>query len=380
MADRGHRVLVLTGLDGPDDRHNGSDVLRLLKVPPWTGHQPRTLKSVFRQVNRRQIFRRNKSIANVVAAEFQPDVVLIWQFEGIGIGLAQELQMIGRPVVYNVEDYLLCDSMTRLRTDPNLLWRLGRRWIYGVRPHALDTSELIFASEGLKNDYIASGFVSPQMTVIHNGIDSKYISKHYGSVGSGRRLLYAGRIDPVKGVDIAIKALANLNSEEKSRFSLDIVGEGPAEYVEKLQSLARSLEISELLRFVGPKDREALMKLYQEYDILLFPSVCSEAFGMTVIEAMARGVPVIASERGGPTEIITHMEDGLLVEPENPSAFAQGVRLLCNRPGLRKRMGEKAIAKVRSKFTLERNVAQVEELLHRVICSSACENMEGASI
>lgn len=279
LGERGHRVIVLAGSDGLDYRDKGSKVLKLLKVPPWTGYQPRTLKSVYRQIKRRNIFRYNKLIACAVAKAFQPDIVMVWQFEDIGIGLVQELQGLGIPIVYNVGDYLLCDSMTRMQKDLNPLWRLGRRWIYGVKPHELDTSNLIFSSEVLKSHYVARGFSNAQVKVIHNGIDSKYIVEHPGKVGAGRRLLYAGRIDQVKGVDVAIKALAILKSGEKDRFTLDIVGVGSAEYVGKLKELARRLNIGEFLRFIGPKDRGTLIGLYQHYDILLFPSVQPKGSG-----------------------------------------------------------------------------------------------------
>ena len=72
------------------------NLLRLLKVAPWKGHQPRTLNSVFRQLKRRNIFRYNSIIAREVVENFHPDVIMVWQFADIGISLVQGLQEYGR--------------------------------------------------------------------------------------------------------------------------------------------------------------------------------------------------------------------------------------------------------------------------------------------
>ena len=179
-------------------------------------------------------------------------------------------------------------------------------------------------------------------------------------------MLYAGRLHPTKGVEVAIKVLAILNSQDDRKYTLDIAGTGQQEYVEKLKTIGSDLHLNGHLRFLGHLSRDSLMKHYQSYSILLFPSVYPEAFGLTVIEAMAKGVPVIASKRGGPLDIITHMEDGLLVEPENPKAFAEGVNLLESRPELRKKIAENAIKKIKRKFTLETHVEKTEKVLFKI--------------
>jgi len=375
LSARGHQVRILTGSEGLSEVEENSNVIRLLTRIPTEGYQSIRPAYVLRQLRRRRIYRENCEKARAAAQAFEPRVVFVWQFDSFGIGTVQGLQRLGIPTVFNLGDVCLCELLMRLERDPNLFWRVGRRWLYGINVRELDTSHLILASEELKAYYLQRGFREEQMTVIRNGIDSKYIAEGPPESGSGNALLYVGRIVPEKGVDIAIRALAVLNSAERGQFMLDVGGAGPEEYGGKLKDLGRSLNVGESLRFLGPKDWEALMGLYADYDVLLFPSVCHEGFGLAVIEAMSQGVPVIAANRGGPKEIITHMADGLLVEPEKAEAFAEGVKLLANRPDLRSRMAERALRKVRDKFTLETSIGLTEQLLLRVIDQKNCQGV-----
>ena len=319
-----------------------------------------------RQIGRKRIFQNNCSIACRVAQDFSPDVAYIWQFDAIGIGLVQGLQRLAIPIVFNVGDSLLCDLMGLLRKDPHSFWRILRRALYGINVKELDTSHLIAVSGQLKEYYLQRGFNASAITVIHNGIDSSYIVSRPLKAGTGRKLLYAGRLDPTKGVDCAIRALAMLKSYKKGPFTLDIVGGGNSKYVGELKSLARMLDVERYLKFLGPTEREVLIGLYDEYDLLLFPSVWFEGFGLTIVEAMARGVPVVASNRGGPKDIISHMKDGLLVEPGQPKALTEAIGLLAERNDLREQFAKGAIKKVREQFTIEKTVDETENMLARI--------------
>jgi len=281
--------------------------------------------------------------------------------------MIQGVQRLGVPTVFNVEDYSLHAVVLRLRNDPNIFWRVSRRWLYNVKVNKLDVSRLIIASEELKKFYSKEGFPEDHMTVIHNAIDSEHIAEVPPQMGLGNKLLYAGRIHPTKGIEVAIRALAILNAENKGRFTLDVVGTGDDDYIARLANLGISLSLGEALRFIGERDRKTLLGLYQEYDIVLFPSVWHEPFGLTVVEAMAKGIPVVAINRGGPKNIIANMVDGVLVESEDPEIFAGGVRLLANNPELRSRMAASAIKKVREEFNLEKHAFLTEKLLIEVV-------------
>ena len=286
---RGHQVCVLTSSVNSSYIEKDMRVLRILKSFPLEGYQSLQPIYILRQLKRRKVYQGNRLIAQGIAREFKPQVIMVWQFDSLGFGLIYGLQKLGIPIVFNVEDYGLHAIVSRLRKDPNPFWRMARRRLYQVHVDDLDISHLIMASEELKDFYINEGFPEDHITVVHNAIDSEYIAEKSPKLGLGNKLLYAGRIHPTKGIEIAIKALAILNAGTKGRFTLDIVGTGEIDYVRKLADLGRSLSLEASLQFLGPKDREVLIDLYREYDMLLFPSVWHEPFGLTVIEAMARG-------------------------------------------------------------------------------------------
>lgn len=362
LSKRGHEVLILTSDDNKKIPNTDENILRLLTCTFTEGYKSLSLRYLSRQMVRRGILRTNCRVALNVAKAFRPAMAYIWQFDAIGIGLAQRLQRLGIPIVFNVGDSILCDLMLLLKNDPNPLWRIMRHFLYGINVKEFDIPYLVFVSEQLKKYYVQRGFTEGVMTVIPNGIDPKFLAESPPQLGSGNKILFAGRIDPTKGAELALEALALLRSRE-SHFKLDFIGEGRPQYINKLSEYARTLGLVNQIRFLGSMPRDTLMQIYQNYDMVLFPSVWFEAFGLTIIEAMSRGVPVVASNRGGPKDIIDHMEDGILVEPEDPKAIVEGITILHGRPDLRLQMGEKAIKKVREKFTLDRSVALIEGFL-----------------
>lgn len=111
---------------------------------------------------------------------------------------------------------------------------------------------------------------------------------------------------------------------------------------------------------------EDVGKFMSSLDIFVLPSDC-EPFGLVLIEAMARGVPVIGTNAGGVPEIITHGETGLLVPPQNPQALADAIYYLICRPLERMQMGETAKIRARQLFDRKQMVRNYEQLYERIL-------------
>lgn len=363
LRERRHVVRVLTGKDEATGSEEDGEVLRLLTVSPTEDFKSFHPTYLVRQLRRRRIFEKNAKIALESAREFSPDVLFVWQFNALGFSILRELQRLSVPIVLSVEDAVLCDLMLLLRDDPHLIWRVARRHLYRVRFEDVHFAHLIIPSEELKSYYSVRGFDERRMTVVHNGIDSRYIRAIPPPPGPGNRLLYAGRVHPTKGLDTAIEAVALLNSTTAEWYTLDVIGDGSLEYRQELENRVRLLGLEGSIRFLGPRARDLLLKLYASYDILLFPSVYLEPFGLTLVEAMSQGVSVIASDRGGPRDIIRHMQDGLLVEPGSAAALANAVRLLAHDAALRAEIAAGGLQRVKDCFTLEKNVLGTEAVL-----------------
>jgi D-inositol-3-phosphate glycosyltransferase len=152
-------------------------------------------------------------------------------------------------------------------------------------------------------------------------------------------LLFVGRLEPIKGVDILLQALANVVARGERPLTLVAGGNLEGDEGQRLVALASSLGLSDDVRFIGAVDQKMLPAFYSAADVCVQPSFY-ESFGMVAIEAMACGLPVVASRAGGLPFSIRDGETGLLVVPGDPSALAGAISALLANPDLRLRMGE----------------------------------------
>lgn len=153
--------------------------------------------------------------------------------------------------------------------------------------------------------------------------------------GEGPLLLFVGRIQPLKGVDVAIRVLASVRARGLSTARLVVIG-GPSggkgeDEVAQLRALVAELELDERTRFVPPQRHELLSSFYRAADFSLVPSM-SESFGLVALEAAACGTPVVASAVGGLTTLVDDGVTGYLVEPRDVEGFADRIESLWRDP------------------------------------------------
>jgi len=172
-------------------------------------------------------------------------------------------------------------------------------------------------------------------------------ARHALNLPSGPVLLFVGRIQPLKGVDVAVRALAELRRPDAL---LLVVGgasglDGGAE-VARVMNLIDELGVRDQVRFVEPQPHHILSTYYRAADIVVVPSR-SESFGLVALEAAACGVPVVASAVGG---LLTLVDDGLtgfLVSGRDPSMFADRIRRILDDPALAASMSVRAAERAR---------------------------------
>jgi D-inositol-3-phosphate glycosyltransferase len=160
-------------------------------------------------------------------------------------------------------------------------------------------------------------------------------------------LLFVGRIQPLKGPDVAVRTLAALDRPDAQ---LVLVGgasglEGDAE-VERLHRLVDELGVRDQVHFVPPQPHHILSTWYRASDVVLVPSR-SESFGLVALEASACGVPVVASGVGGLLTLVDHGESGFLVPGREPEVFARHVAAILDDPELAARLGARGAARSR---------------------------------
>jgi D-inositol-3-phosphate glycosyltransferase len=165
---------------------------------------------------------------------------------------------------------------------------------------------------------------------------------------TGPVLLFVGRIQPLKGLDVAVGALAALG---RSDVTLVAVGgpsgaEGEAE-MRRVQDLVDGLGLADRVRFVAPQPHHLLSTYYRAADVCLVPSR-SESFGLVALEAAACGTPVVAAAVGGLTSIVEDARTGFLIEGRDPADFAKATDELLGDPVLAARMAHAAATRARS--------------------------------
>ena len=186
-----------------------------------------------------------------------------------------------------------------------------------------------------------------------------------------RVLLFAGRLEPLKGAETLLGAVVRLC--EKERFD-DVVtlvigensGDGSADGGERrrLETMAGGHGLGARVRFLGAVEHEDLADYYALADICVVPSR-TETFGLVALEAQALGTPVVASAVGGLTEIIADGETGILVADRHPRAFAEAIASLLDDAALRQQMGEAARLRAGT-FTWARAVERMAAIYGRL--------------
>jgi len=224
------------------------------------------------------------------------------------------------------------------------------------------------------------------VAVIHNPVDLGKFDPAQADRAASRRelgleegtvaLAVVAQLTPWKGQDDAIRALAELRAGGREDVTLLLAGSakfsGPGTqfdnraYERGLHALAAELGVAERVRFLG--ERGDVPQVLAATDVLLLPS-WQEAFGRIAIEAMAMGVPVAATEAGGPAEIVRPGIDGLLLPAREPGAWARGLEPLVASAAERERMGSAGRERARD-FSVPVHAGQVLDAYRRLTSPS----------
>jgi L-malate glycosyltransferase len=238
-------------------------------------------------------------------------------------------------------------------------------------------AELVVANSRYTARWVSTSAPRARVRVVYNGVDTERFSPRPGERDAARAALDAGsslllgvvaQLTPWKGQDTAIQALHLLRAQG-SDARLLLIGSvkfrDPAtrfdneRYVAALHALARDLGMERQVSFLG--ERDDVPQLMSALDVLLVPS-WEEPFGRSVVEAMAMGVPVVATDVGGPVELLQDGDAGVLVSPRAPQGWAQAVARLAGDPALARAMTAAARARVQRCFTVAQHAASMVDV------------------
>jgi D-inositol-3-phosphate glycosyltransferase len=237
----------------------------------------------------------------------------------------------------------------------------------------IDAADVLVASTDDEWKQLAClyGAHHDKLKTLHPGVDHSVFSP--GDRSAARAdlgfadeavMLYVGRIQKLKGLELAIRAAEQLVPalDQPLRFVVAGGASGAAGDIEvaRLRALVRELALDDVVRFVGAVPHEKLPVYYRAADALV---VCShsESFGLTALEAHSCGTPVVGTPVGGLSHVVADERSGFLVDTRDPAVFAARLKTLLADPSLRARFGAAAVAAA-SSFSWDRTAASLQEL------------------
>lgn len=385
LAARGHQMTVLTSRHGGKVAdYPGQLVLRELDLlaeadiyTPFAGTPD----------DRARINQANLATLNRVLAEQRPDVVFAWNLFFLDASLLRALEQGStRTVLMLTDNWLLVmrnpvfvseyfrdvvhgELASPPQPPPPSLWRRAKRWLGGGGKPASQL-EAIFGAAFVRDLYAAGGSTFARHKVIHNGVrqpsqaGGPRVDRSRLVEAGTLRLLFAGRLVDLKGAHTAVVALKLLDPAALgvSRVLLTLLGDSQdAAYMAQLRAAVAASGREADIELRPSVAEAALPDLFDRHDLYLFPSLY-EPFSLTLIHALALGIPTIASAVGGNVEIIQNGDSGVLFAKGNAVALAAAITRLAGDGDLRVRLAEGG-RRSASRFTFERMVGEMAEFL-----------------
>jgi glycosyltransferase involved in cell wall biosynthesis len=274
-----------------------------------------------------------------------------------------------QPLIDGTLGALLAGVKTLVHTDHSREFPDKRRYMFAERLLSHFVYKMVGVSGPTSQDLIKYERISPRKIVtVLNGIDGSYFGvtvdkqkkrMELGIAGVGPVIGLGVRLSEEKGVAYLLRAMPEIIKRYPD-INLVIAGKGVEE--SNLKNEALSLGIEKNTLFIGPRlDMPEVLKVF---DLYVLPSV-REGLPTILLEAMAAGCPIVATDVGGTRMAVTHGESGSLVESKNPGALAREIVRLLGDEQLRNKYAEKGLELFRSNFTAQTMTAQYEKLYLR---------------
>lgn len=285
--------------------------------------------------------------------EFEANVLAFAEREGIAYDMVHSHYWISGSVAtrlcdrWNVPLVAMFHTLGEVKNRARLTEHEGDLRIATERAVTATAERIVVASDHERQLLMTLYGARPEtIAVVPCGVDldlfmpmDKDAARRRLGLRDGERIiLFVGRIEPLKGIDILISAAAQLHEEENFRV-LIVGGDARAEaQIAELRRLAQELDVDHHISFVGAVEHSELPMYYNAADVCVVPSFY-ESFGLVAVESMACGTPVVASRVGGLTTTISDGETGYLIPWRCPEPFAERLELLLDNDELRASFG-----------------------------------------
>jgi glycosyltransferase involved in cell wall biosynthesis len=263
------------------------------------------------------------------------------------------------PLIYGAPAARLARVAGVVHTRHGQSSRASRRQTALVRVVARLADRIVCVSDDSLRLSVAQGIPARKLCRLWNGIDIERFA-YTGPETRGPAVLVA-RLSPEKDIATLLRAVALVVRDEPA-FQLEIAGEGAC--LAELERLASELGVAERVRFLGlVHDVPALLA---RASLFVLPSL-TEGVSLTLLEAMARGLPIVATRVGGNAEVVMDGDTGFLVPTMSPDVLAEKILLLWRDPERARRMGQAGRERVERFFNVRAMVGEYEDLYRRIV-------------
>jgi glycosyltransferase involved in cell wall biosynthesis len=364
MKSLGHEVVVASLHPNNSTQVDDVNGVKVIRVPLENGYWPyrdtpaSTLSKLGWHLRDRKNTSMGKIIRHIVKNE-QPDVVSCHNLAGWSIAVWDEIHVLGIPIIQVLHDfYLLCPNSNMNKggipcQNQCMSCQLLR---YNHAKESSKVSAVVGISRSILNRFTSAGYFSnASHQVIYNvrtapDTQNPRVRKPQQKLVLG----YLGTISKVKGVEWLIEQFQKLSIPR----ILKIAGNGDEATLKEFKTLAKISPV-EFVGYVKPKE------FLTTIDVLVVPSLWDEPLGMVAIEALAQGVPVITSGKGGLSESVKHELNGLICPPEQPNSLGEAIVRLYDYPSLYNRLSAAAAGSVSHFLDKGRLISEYSQVIQK---------------
>lgn len=387
LGEQGHTIGVLTSRHERAKALAGEqNIYRLLHLEgDLVYYQPLHFFTSWKKQHRE-----NLAFLEHTIKDFAPDLIFVWGMWALSKTLpALAERLLPGRVVYYLSDYWLSsiDMHTTYWQAPAQSWRMqvpkrvlrkvAMTMLSEVGQPTLKLEHVICVSARVRELLMEAGLPLQSARVIWGGIDvQRFLDAPARDSVSGRlKLLYAGQLVRHKGVHTAIEAMARLAEKwTDDQIHLTLVGAGHPDYEAFLHALVERERLHDFVTFHKPVSKDKMPAIFQQFDVLIFPSIYEEPLARVTQEAMASGLVVVGTTTGGTREILRDGETGVTFAPEDADGLAEQVTRLKIDSDLRCRLSQAGRQTVLENFTLDRMAKEIEAYLHEVLNGAPVKN------
>lgn len=241
--------------------------------------------------------------------------------------------------------------------------KLLRKHLFELEQEIVEKSDMLTAvSRSCADDLRMYHSLKKEITIVNNGVDTNFFvpSKNRSNL---RFILYTGRFEVFKGLSDLIEC-SSIVCKKYPDVKFILVGSGTI--LDNLKKQVNKLKLEDNIIFTGSLSKSQIIEYYQNATIFVLPSY-REGFPTSLMEAMSCGIPSIATDVEGSSELIKHSENGLLVPPKNPEKLAESIMYLLENEEFRYRIGYNARDHIVKNYDWETITDGFEKLYHHLV-------------